>query len=321
MFEHRDSVRRIEGMLYRSVVALVGVTLLTAAWVQRAEAQQLTACTSNCANVMVGGDGQSVNPTVTIPITFTQAPNDNQQGSGNDDTAAIAFTLGLGDDDSPLALNDCADDDGDGLPDSVTPAGAIAPMFRVVVENAFCTNRNRCLCPTEGTQTRDRFVNIVVYGPKELPTTGPVAIPRLPSGELLSVTLRADPRPSTQTEETLVLFAETDLTRPKPQFGAYLSIGDQAAVDQTANRGTNVSKVTVGAPVTVIIPEGTNGCVGDCNGDGVVQVNEVIIGVNIALERAQLSTCPSFDVNGNGRVEVNELITAVNNLLRGCPTP
>jgi cysteine-rich repeat protein len=59
-------------------------------------------------------------------------------------------------------------------------------------------------------------------------------------------------------------------------------------------------------------------CVGDCNGDGQVLVNEMVIGVNIALGVAEASACPSFDVNGDGSVGINELITGVNNLLNGC---
>src|SRR5262245_30361513 len=59
-------------------------------------------------------------------------------------------------------------------------------------------------------------------------------------------------------------------------------------------------------------------CVGDCNGDGMVAINELIIGVNIAQGSAPLSSCPSFDADGDGMVGINELITAVNNALNGC---
>lgn len=65
-------------------------------------------------------------------------------------------------------------------------------------------------------------------------------------------------------------------------------------------------------------------CAGDCNGSGDVAVNELVLGVNIALDRAALSQCMSFDGNSSGQVEVNELVTGVNNALRGCsatPTP
>ncbi len=59
-------------------------------------------------------------------------------------------------------------------------------------------------------------------------------------------------------------------------------------------------------------------CVGDCDGDGMVSISELIRGVNIALELAALDTCAAFDRNGNGAVEISELIAAVNNALDGC---
>ena len=60
------------------------------------------------------------------------------------------------------------------------------------------------------------------------------------------------------------------------------------------------------------------GCAGDCNGDGMVPINELISGVNIALGNAPVSTCEAFDVNGDGEVTINELIAAVNAALNGC---
>lgn len=60
-------------------------------------------------------------------------------------------------------------------------------------------------------------------------------------------------------------------------------------------------------------------CVGDCNGDGVVSVNELIIGVNILLESQPISACPAFDRNSTGTVTIDELIQGVSNLLGACP--
>jgi hypothetical protein len=65
-------------------------------------------------------------------------------------------------------------------------------------------------------------------------------------------------------------------------------------------------------------PTPTPGCPGDCNIDGKVVVNEVVIGVNILMEHTALSQCPSFDVNRNNQVEVNELILGLDRALRGC---
>ncbi|MGH7785686.1 MAG: hypothetical protein ACRERC_02410 [Candidatus Binatia bacterium] len=69
-------------------------------------------------------------------------------------------------------------------------------------------------------------------------------------------------------------------------------------------------------------------CVGDCNVNDRVAVNELILGVNIALGSNALEQCSPCDANGNGAVAVGELIQAVNNALFGCgdgptatPTP
>ena len=59
-------------------------------------------------------------------------------------------------------------------------------------------------------------------------------------------------------------------------------------------------------------------CIGDCNANGRVQINELIIGVSIALSRSTIDECPVFDGNDSGGVEINELIQAVRAALEGC---
>lgn len=73
-------------------------------------------------------------------------------------------------------------------------------------------------------------------------------------------------------------------------------------------------------PTPSATPTG-GGCTGDCNGDEEVGINELISGVNIALDSSTVATCPSFDVNADGEVGINELIAAVTNALNGCPQP
>ncbi|HVM96896.1 MAG TPA: hypothetical protein VMT89_10930, partial [Candidatus Acidoferrales bacterium] len=63
----------------------------------------------------------------------------------------------------------------------------------------------------------------------------------------------------------------------------------------------------------------TAACVGDCNGDGSVTVDEIVSGVSIALESTALSACASFDANGDGAVTIDELLLAINNALNSCP--
>ena len=60
-------------------------------------------------------------------------------------------------------------------------------------------------------------------------------------------------------------------------------------------------------------------CPGDCDGDGVVQVDEVVRGVRIALGEAPLDDCPAMDSSADGQVTVDELLRAVASLLDGCP--
>ncbi len=60
-------------------------------------------------------------------------------------------------------------------------------------------------------------------------------------------------------------------------------------------------------------------CVGDCNDNRAVSIDELVRSVNIALGSAPLTQCAISDANGDGAVAINELITAVNNALFGCP--
>jgi hypothetical protein len=62
-------------------------------------------------------------------------------------------------------------------------------------------------------------------------------------------------------------------------------------------------------------------CVGDCDGNGEVTVNELITMVNISLGATPLSSCVAGDANGSGDVTINEIIAAVNNALGVCPLP
>lgn len=75
------------------------------------------------------------------------------------------------------------------------------------------------------------------------------------------------------------------------------------------------------AVVLALVGSARAECVGDCDGNGDVVINELITGINIALGTAPLSGCPAFDQNGDGQVVVSELILAINNALSGCPPP
>jgi DNA-binding beta-propeller fold protein YncE len=59
-------------------------------------------------------------------------------------------------------------------------------------------------------------------------------------------------------------------------------------------------------------------CVCDCNNDGMVTIEEIIRGVNIALGNQSIDLCLSSDGNHDEQVDVGDLVQAVNDALNGC---
>ena len=96
--------------------------------------------------------------------------------------------------------------------------------------------------------------------------------------------------------------------------GAYpLAVSGVVLVDPEAgelpgSQGVDGAIVVAEQPVT---------CGGDCNGDGSVAINELVIGVSIALGALEVDACPSF-TGGDATVDITDLITAVNDALSGC---
>ncbi|MCK6555503.1 dockerin type I repeat-containing protein [Candidatus Binatia bacterium] len=290
-----------------------------------ATAQTVTPCpnAANCAEVTVGGGSGKTGDVVPIDVTFKQGP-DNGAAGGLDEIAALAMTIALGTSGTPLGLADCTQG-ADGLPVSVKPDASIA-NFKVVVENAYCGGtRIHCLCPNPGSGTSpDNFLNLVIYGPNPLPTPGPnpIDIPVLPAGPQKLVTIDLKINAGATGAIPLKVYTESaDST--KPQYTAFLSVGDKLAVDQTCTPIEGQPPCSAGATSQVAIANGqiavAVSCTGDCLGDGEVTVDDIIKMVNIANGTASLSECTAGDGNGDGEVTIDDIIVAVNNALNGCP--
>jgi len=71
----------------------------------------------------------------------------------------------------------------------------------------------------------------------------------------------------------------------------------------------------------VALAASDSACVGDCNGNNVVTVEEILTMVNIALSAAPFDACPAGDADHNNQITVDEILTAVHNALTGCPAP
>jgi ELWxxDGT repeat protein/YVTN family beta-propeller protein len=85
-----------------------------------------------------------------------------------------------------------------------------------------------------------------------------------------------------------------------------------AAVTGTATGTPPTATATVTQPT---------GCVGDCDHDTHVTVDELVLGVNIALGLRLVEACDAFDRDRSGDVTIDELVTAVNSALNDCPLP
>ncbi|MFN8640956.1 MAG: hypothetical protein U0802_04585 [Candidatus Binatia bacterium] len=60
-------------------------------------------------------------------------------------------------------------------------------------------------------------------------------------------------------------------------------------------------------------------CAGDCDGDGLVTIAELVRAVSVALGEAAAPPCAGADLDADGRIVVNELVAAVNAAIAGCP--
>jgi hypothetical protein len=107
---------------------------------------------------------------------------------------------------------------------------------------------------------------------------------------------------------------------PIPQDGSMVNLSFGDLPGQETPTPTLSSTPVSETPTPTATPP-ASACVGDCNHDDQVTIDELVVGINIALGLADLSACPEFDADGSGTVTVDELVQAVDNALNGCPVP
>lgn len=69
----------------------------------------------------------------------------------------------------------------------------------------------------------------------------------------------------------------------------------------------------------VLCPNGAPACPGDCDANTVVDVAELVRGVQVALGTDDLTACPAIDSNLDDAVVVDDLVRAIGAALNGCP--
>jgi len=123
----------------------------------------------------------------------------------------------------------------------------------------------------------------------------------------------ADPVVAGPTQTNInFAFGDTHLL-PVPTLGSGATV---TATPPATPTPTPTATPTRGTPP----PTPTLGlCVGDCNGDGVVAINELVVGVSIALGLQPVTACEAF-ANQSGAVDIAQLVRAVTSALAGCRT-
>jgi large repetitive protein len=94
-------------------------------------------------------------------------------------------------------------------------------------------------------------------------------------------------------------------------------VGEQT-VSPTATPTLTLTPLTLTPTVAATVTSTVTACAGDCNGNGQVTVDDLILAVNIALGSQPIDRCRAADGDRNDMLTVSELITAVNRALSGC---
>jgi hypothetical protein len=98
-----------------------------------------------------------------------------------------------------------------------------------------------------------------------------------------------------------------------PVTGTYTIAVDDFGSDATG--GYNIAlQGAAGAGVCLDV----SSCTGDCDLDGWVTVDEVLLGTQIGLGRQSLEECPAIDADRSGTTSVDELVAAVTGAVEGC---
>jgi ELWxxDGT repeat protein len=111
-----------------------------------------------------------------------------------------------------------------------------------------------------------------------------------------------------------------------PRYGVELWSAASAALLSGTVIATETPTATPTAtgtptPINTATPASVQStCVGDCHGTGIVDIGDLITGVDIVLGTLPTSACAAFE-NTVGAVDIAQLLKGVANSLGGCPLP
>jgi hypothetical protein len=98
-----------------------------------------------------------------------------------------------------------------------------------------------------------------------------------------------------------------------PSTGTY-----SIAVDDLGSDATGGYNVSLQGSASSGVCSDVSSCTGDCNLDGWVTVDEVLLGIAVGLDRQSLEACPAIDADLSGAASIDELVAAVTGAIEGC---
>lgn len=114
------------------------------------------------------------------------------------------------------------------------------------------------------------------------------------------------------------LFPQGIALAPNGQTLYVANAGDNSVSQIDVKSRRVVGSIPVGqSPMGVISISVPFDCVADCNEDGQVLIDELLVAVSMSLGSGT-AQCPAADPNNDTHVAINELIQGVQNALRGC---
>jgi hypothetical protein len=102
-----------------------------------------------------------------------------------------------------------------------------------------------------------------------------------------------------------------------PRAGdAYVLAGH--SVSEAAGRTVTFPTATPTGATPTPTPTGAADCFGDCNEDGRVLADDLMIAIGVALGERSVMDCPAADADGDDLIIVNELVRVVDSVLDQC---
>lgn len=204
--------------------------------------------------------------------------------------------------------------------ETCTGQSGLCPEDRMKSEGSACTSDDN-FCTDDVCNPSAQCVHIVLDGAScqnEFFCDGGEFCS--PQGEC--VTLEPPPCTAGQTcdeeNDTCVQVAAT--ATETPGTGTATPTATATTAPSASPPTATATNVTPGASTpTPTATAPSDVCPGDCNGDRIVAVSELVLGVDIALGSRPASACTAFDRNRDASVAINELVAGVSNALAECP--